>query len=140
MSGAAIAGIIAGTSVEVAHAERMGDGDLLVCLITDPTTWVCVRAGVEADAIEREMPAYALRRLAIPMPPQACLMFERPDDAAAPDEQEPRGRCELCTASAETRPYGPNGEEVCFDCDMKAEAATTATLSRRFAWNRKDER
>ena len=34
-------------------------------------------------------------------------------------EAEPDGVCDLCSAVAETRPYGPNGEEVCFECAMK---------------------
>lgn len=33
------------------------------------------------------------------------------------------GPCELCGAEDETRPYGPNGENVCFDCGMKDGAA-----------------
>ena len=37
---------------------------------------------------------------------------------------EPDGRCELCGAVEETRPYGPNGEQVCFSCGMKDEEAT----------------
>jgi len=37
---------------------------------------------------------------------------------------EANGKCELCGAEdGETRPYGPNGEEVCFTCGMKDEAA-----------------
>ena len=32
-------------------------------------------------------------------------------------------KCELCGEVAELRPYGPNGEEVCFDCGMKNTAA-----------------
>jgi len=36
---------------------------------------------------------------------------------------QPPGRCELCGAVKETRPYGPNGEEVCFPCGMKDEEA-----------------
>jgi hypothetical protein len=39
-------------------------------------------------------------------------------EAEEPDE------CELCGAFEETRPYGPNGERVCFDCGMKDEATT----------------
>lgn len=27
--------------------------------------------------------------------------------------------CELCGAVAECRPYGPNGEQICFDCGQK---------------------
>jgi hypothetical protein len=38
-------------------------------------------------------------------------------------EAEPDGKCELCKKIAETRPYGPNGERVCFECGMKDEAA-----------------
>jgi hypothetical protein len=32
--------------------------------------------------------------------------------------------CELCGAIAECRPYGPNGEQICFDCGMKDMATT----------------
>ena len=32
---------------------------------------------------------------------------------------EPDGKCELCGAFEETRPYGPGGKRVCFDCGMK---------------------
>jgi hypothetical protein len=35
----------------------------------------------------------------------------------------PEGKCELCKAEKELRPYGPKGEWVCFDCGMKDEAA-----------------
>lgn len=38
-------------------------------------------------------------------------------------EAERVDRCQLCRKIAETRPYGPNGEEVCFDCGMKDRAA-----------------
>lgn len=38
-------------------------------------------------------------------------------------EKERVDRCELCGTIAETRPYGPNGEEVCFACGMKNEEA-----------------
>lgn len=38
------------------------------------------------------------------------------------EEQKP-GRCQLCNAEAETRPYGPKGENVCFPCGMKNEPA-----------------
>lgn len=36
---------------------------------------------------------------------------------------EEDSRCELCGLIEETRPYGPNGERVCFDCAMKDEKA-----------------
>jgi hypothetical protein len=34
---------------------------------------------------------------------------------------EPDQACELCGVIAECRPYGPNNEQVCFDCGMKDE-------------------
>jgi hypothetical protein len=34
---------------------------------------------------------------------------------------EPPQLCELCGAFAETRPLGPNCEEVCFQCMLKDE-------------------
>jgi hypothetical protein len=37
-------------------------------------------------------------------------------------EEEP-GTCELCGKIEELRPYGPNGEKVCFECGMKNEPA-----------------
>ena len=39
-------------------------------------------------------------------------------------QEEPPQRCELCGIIEETRPYGPNGEEVCFECGMKDEENT----------------
>ncbi len=32
--------------------------------------------------------------------------------------QEADQVCEMCGAVAECRPYGPNHEEICFDCAM----------------------
>lgn len=37
-----------------------------------------------------------------------------------PQEDAP---CELCGKVAELRPYGPNDENVCFECGMKDEEA-----------------
>lgn len=39
--------------------------------------------------------------------------------------------CDLCGKVAELRPYGPNGENVCFPCGMKNEAAATEKFKRR---------
>jgi hypothetical protein len=39
-------------------------------------------------------------------------------------EPEPPAACELCGAIAELRPYGPNGERICFACGMKDEELT----------------
>ena len=36
----------------------------------------------------------------------------------------PSRKCELCGKIAETRPYGPRGEEVCFECGMRDEEAS----------------
>ena len=45
-------------------------------------------------------------------------------------EPERDGQCEMCGKIDETRPYGPNGEEVCFDCGMKDEAAAARGFER----------
>lgn len=37
---------------------------------------------------------------------------------------EPAQKCEMCGAVEECRPYGPNGEQICFDCGMKDQATT----------------
>lgn len=39
-------------------------------------------------------------------------------------EVEPDDICELCGAFEETRPYGPGGKRICYDCGMKDEAGT----------------
>lgn len=33
-------------------------------------------------------------------------------------EKEKPKRCQFCGKVAETRPYGPNGEDICIDCGM----------------------
>jgi hypothetical protein len=33
-------------------------------------------------------------------------------------------KCEMCGAVEECRPYGPNGEQICFDCGMKDKETT----------------
>lgn len=45
--------------------------------------------------------------------------------------EEPPGRCALCNAVEETRPYGPGGAEVCFACGMKDEAETARQFEAR---------
>lgn len=40
-------------------------------------------------------------------------------------------QCDLCGKVAELRPYGPNGECVCFDCGMKDEAAAERQFVKR---------
>lgn len=62
----------------------------------------------------------------------SALVVEAIDEGRVIQEQPP-GRCELCGAVEETRPYGPNGEEVCFSCGMKDEGAMKRGFERRFA-------
>lgn len=42
---------------------------------------------------------------------------------------EPPQVCEACGVIAECRPYGPNGEQICFDCAMKDEETTTKKMN-----------
>ena len=37
--------------------------------------------------------------------------------------------CELCGTIDECRPYGPNGEQICFDCGMKDEETTKKKMA-----------
>lgn len=37
--------------------------------------------------------------------------------------------CEMCGAIEECRPYGPNGEQICFECGMKDEETTKKKMS-----------
>lgn len=39
-------------------------------------------------------------------------------------EAEPDMVCFLCGKVAETRPYGPNGEEICWECGQKNKEQT----------------
>jgi hypothetical protein len=43
---------------------------------------------------------------------------------------EPEDVCQLCGAFAELRPYGPNGERICYDCGMKDEPATNRKMNK----------
>lgn len=47
--------------------------------------------------------------------------------------QSDDGKCELCGKTDETRPYGPNGENVCFDCGMKNEDVARQAFARRLS-------
>lgn len=54
-------------------------------------------------------------------------LFERRGNVTIMDRRDPSafdGKCELCGAADELRPYGPNNENICFDCAMKDEATT----------------
>ena len=43
---------------------------------------------------------------------------------------EPPDKCELCGRIEELRPYGPNGERLCFDCGMKDKKTTMAQFDK----------
>jgi len=43
--------------------------------------------------------------------------------------QEPAQVCELCGVIDECRPYGPNDEQVCFDCAMKDEETAAKKMA-----------
>lgn len=43
---------------------------------------------------------------------------------------ESERKCELCGKNAETRPYGPKGERICFECGMKDERTTKRQFSK----------
>jgi len=45
----------------------------------------------------------------------------------APEEDR---RCELCGTVTECRPYGPNGEQVCYDCGMKNKEAAERQMNK----------
>lgn len=44
-------------------------------------------------------------------------------------EEEPDFLCFLCGKIDETRPYGPNGEEICFNCGMKDPETTEKMMN-----------
>lgn len=44
---------------------------------------------------------------------------------------EPDGRCEVCGAVEETRPYGPGGKQICFTCGEKDPETTQAQMGHR---------
>ncbi len=48
-------------------------------------------------------------------------------------ETEEDGICEMCGTVSELRPYGPNNENICFDCGMKDQATSLKKLEERLA-------
>ena len=48
-------------------------------------------------------------------------------------EEEKEGKCELCGKKAELRPYGPNGERICFECGMKDKETTDKMFTLRMS-------
>jgi len=49
------------------------------------------------------------------------------------EQTKPQG-CDLCGEVKELRPYGPNGEWVCFPCGMKDEAAAIRAFAKMQGW------
>jgi hypothetical protein len=43
-------------------------------------------------------------------------------------------QCDLCGKIAELRPYGPNGECICFECGMKDEKTTKRKFIEFMGW------
>ena len=43
-------------------------------------------------------------------------------------EPTPPAKCDLCGKHDELRPYGPNGENICYGCGMKDPAMTTRRM------------
>jgi len=39
--------------------------------------------------------------------------------------------CDLCKKVDELRPYGPNGENICFECGQKDNATTEKMMGRK---------
>jgi hypothetical protein len=44
-------------------------------------------------------------------------------------EPEPDGKCELCGKIDELRPYGPNGERICYECGMANKEVTEKRMN-----------
>ena len=55
-------------------------------------------------------------------------------------EVEQPQQCDICGTIAELRPYGPNGECVCFDCAMKDKPAAKRQFIKRLDGVNKIER
>jgi hypothetical protein len=43
--------------------------------------------------------------------------------------QEPEQMCEMCGKVDECRPYGPNNEQICFECGMLDEETTKRKMA-----------
>jgi hypothetical protein len=52
-------------------------------------------------------------------------LFERMGNTIVLDRRQPfPGNCQMCGHFNDLRPYGPNNENICFDCAMKDEPTT----------------
>lgn len=50
---------------------------------------------------------------------------------------EPNRTCEYCGKDAECRPYGKNGEQICFKCGMK-DIETTEKRAAQYLFGEED--
>ncbi len=57
-------------------------------------------------------------------------MTKRVGEVLLIEEEKPQ-QCDICGEIAELRPYGPNGEKVCFQCGMEHEETAKAQFYRR---------
>jgi len=57
-------------------------------------------------------------------------MSERRNGVVFIYEEKPQ-QCDFCSKIEELRPYGPNGECICFDCAMKDEATTEKMMGKK---------
>jgi hypothetical protein len=72
------------------------------------------------------------KRAALPPP----TTLEEVRQAAVLGANASIGACELCGAKdGELRPYGPNGENICFDCGMKDKDATERQMGKALNFN-----
>jgi len=62
-------------------------------------------------------------------------LFKRRGNMVIMDRRDPHafdGVCAFCGKHDELRPYGPNHENVCFDCAMKDPSAAARAFARMF--------
>lgn len=50
-------------------------------------------------------------------------------------EPEPNGICESCGKEDELRPYGKNGERICFECGQK-DPETTEKMMNKYLFDK----
>ena len=51
---------------------------------------------------------------------------------------EPPQQCDFCGKIAELRPYGPNGECICYECGRKDDPETTQKMMRKILFGVKE--
>lgn len=59
-------------------------------------------------------------------------MSRRDGDTFVVEGERPQ-ECDFCGTISALRPYGPNGEAICFDCGMRDEATTARVFAERVA-------